>query len=228
MDKRKYFHLNLRGKRKVNNYNPSTTYKYLYDYIIGDLLCQICSRGSGFCVKDKTIPYMIGRKFDEYKERASKNMNGRRLDRHKIASCICGAIIESKPLEGYRGAKIAANANEMLALCVGINVIKFYMMFELLHNLDISLADKHKICEYLKENFEMTYPSVEDNICDTQEYQKNLHNALYWSHSVCTVTDKECFKYDIWAYSKIFYHLELYNQNNFQQAYQSFLNRKAV
>lgn len=223
MDKKQFSRSNLMEKRKMNHYNPSKTYKYLYDYIIGDLLSQICTNGSKFCVKDKTTPYMIGKKFDEYKERASKNMNGKRLDRHKIASCICGAIIEAKPLQGFNGAVIASNANEILALCVGVNVIKFYMMYDLLHNLDIPTSDKHKIREYLKENFEMEYPSIEDNICDTQEYQKNLHNALYWSHSVCTALGRECFKYDIWAYSKIFYHLELFNKNNFQKVYQSYV-----
>ena len=78
MDKKKFSRSNLMEKRKMNHYNPSKTYKYLYDYIIGDLLSQICTNGSKFCVKDKTTPYMIGKKFDEYKERASKNMNGKR------------------------------------------------------------------------------------------------------------------------------------------------------
>ena len=210
----------------MNRYNPSTTYKYLYDYIIGDLLSQICCSGSRFCVKNENIPYIIGQKFDQYRDRALKNMSGTRLDRHKLASCICGAIIEAQPLEGYQGAKIAKNANEMLALFVGINVIKFYMMYDLLHDLDTLAVDRHKALEYLKENFEMSFPSLNQNVCDTQTYQKNLQNALYWTHSVCGPIRRECFRYDIWAYSKIFYHLELYNKEHFQRVYHDMIQKQ--
>ena len=80
--------------------------------------------------------------------------------------------------------------------------------------------------EYLKENFEMSFPSLNQNVCDTQTYQKNLQNALYWTHSVCGPIRRECFRYDIWAYSKIFYHLELYNKEHFQRVYHDMIQKQ--
>lgn len=203
----------------MSHYNPSTTYKYLYDYIIADLMSQICNSNKNFCIRSEEIPYIMGEKFDAYRDRASEHMHGSRLDRHKLASCICGAIIESKPFIGYKAEKISKNANEIFALFVGLNVIKLYMMYDLLYKLDKSSVKTEQILTELKENFEMHFPSLDENICDTQEYQKNLYNALYWSHSKCDILNKECFKYDIWAYSKIFYHLELYNKYYLQNAY---------
>lgn len=108
----------------MTNQNLSSTYKFLYDFIINDLLSQIC-KVIRFCVRSENIPFIIGENFEKYRECAIKKMSKDRLDRHKLASCICGAIIESKPLVGFNGAIIAKNANEALALYVGLSVIKF-------------------------------------------------------------------------------------------------------
>lgn len=203
---------------------PSDTYKLLYDYIIYDLLFQICSN-TDYCVRfvpgEKQIPFQIWDKYEEYRNRALKEMHGTRLDRHKLASCICGAIIEVRPLTSITG-KIRRNANEIFALEVGVNVIKFYMMCELLYKIDNEVY-KFNALRYLKEKFTMRFPSVDKNICDTHDYKTNLHNSLLWSHHNCNIIKKECFHYDIWAYAKIFYHLELYNKNFLISAYQEFI-----
>lgn len=115
------------------------TYKLLYFEIIEELLGHICDARINYCVDardgEEEVPIAIWRKFEEYKEKTVKNMSGDRLDRHKLASCICGAIIEIKPLVGYKGAVIARNANEILALHVGLNIIKAYMMYALIDKL---------------------------------------------------------------------------------------------
>ena len=213
----------------MRNNEPSDTYKLLYDYIIDDLLFQITSK-TEYCVQyspeEKSIPFVIWDKFKEYKNKALKNMSGKRLDRHKLASCICGAIIEVKPLTSLRG-KIRRNANEIFALEVGLNVIKFYMMCGLLKDIEDDVL-KFDALRYLKEEFKMQFPSIDKNICDTQNYKDNFYNSLFWSHHICDITNKECFHYDIWAYAKLFYHLELYNKCFLSQTYQSFLKEQEV
>lgn len=209
----------------MKNTQPSDTYKKLYNYIIADLLLQICIKNHNYCVKyyigKDILPIAIWKKFEEYECQASNKMSGSRLDRHKLASCICGAIIETRPLSGLNGFKIPKDANEILALYAGLGVIKAFMMDEVLEKISTDIKDEVRL--YLKNNYELHFPSIDDNICDTQEYQKNLINALLWSHFNCTDSNKECYRYDIWAYSKIFYHLEMHNKSIFDKFLQDYL-----
>lgn len=203
------------------------TYTYLYNAIIQDLLYQICCHNQNYCIRRKIgtldFPIALEKKFEEYKNKARQNMSGFRLDRHKLASCICGAIIEIKPISGVGGRSIGKAVNEWLAMYVGLNVIKSYMIYKLLYDQGISLEHIVEAKEYLKNNFEIKFPS---NICDSRKYNENLVNALCQTHPVCKFTRTECFQYDIWAYAKIFYHLELYNQELLQKAYQTYLQSK--
>ena len=205
----------------MNNNSPSRTYKLLYHQIIYDLFIQICNNKENYCVKYKvgedTTPIAIYKKFEEYKNKALNSMHGNRLDRHKLASCICGAIIETQPLVGYNGATIREDANEILAMFVGVNVIKMYMIHDIAKNM--ATKKKRTVTQYLKENFNIQFPSLQENICDTQEYKENLANALFWSHHFCDIKKDECYHYDIWAYSKIFYHLEVYNLEKIKAVY---------
>lgn len=209
----------------MKNYIISDTYKDLYDYVIGRLLSEICQSNKNICVRSQEIPYIIGEKFDEYKIKTTKNMIGTRLDRHKLASCICGAIIEAKPLVGFNGANIRKNANEIFALYVGLYVIKYFMIYADVENQCIPNELKETFVEYLRENFDMKFPDFKEKICDEQDYLDNLVNSLYWSHQECKISNSECFRYDIWAYSKIYYHLEIYNRNSFENVLQSFKAR---
>ncbi len=214
----------------MKNKQLSDTYKMLYNHVIADILFQICDKNHNYCVKynvgkDK-LPFALLKKFEEYESKACENMSGSRLDRHKLASCICGAIIEIKPLVGYNGAQIPKNANETLALYIGLNVIKAFMMYDILDN--IPLEKRYEMHKYLRNNFDMQLPSLDNNICDSQEYRQNIVNALYWSHYECNISQKECFHYDIWAYSKIFYHLELYNKEYLKKCCQEFIKSQPI
>lgn len=205
---------------------PSETFVFLYQYIIQELFSQICNNDKNYSIKPKIgndeIHIAIWKKFEEYKEKALLNMSGTRLDRHKLASCICGAIIETRPLEGFNGAKINKYANELFALQVGLDVIKVYMI----RDLELSDKDRNIIIEYMKDNFNMKFPSLENNICDKHDYSTNLRNALFRTHHSCNFKKSKCFHYDILAYSKIFYHLELYNREDFKRTYQEYLKSK--
>lgn len=203
------------------NESLSETYTYLYHTIIEELLAQIVQNNQNYYVRRKIenidFPIALEHKFKAYRQRARQNMASQRLDRHKLASCICGALIETRPLCGKGTAK---TANELLALRTGLSTVKAYMIYEAIYKLQISCEEKDRFRKYLAENFMIKFPS---NICDTRPYEENFANALYQTHSKCTETGKECFHYDIWAYAKLFYHLELYNQPVFKAACQEYL-----
>ncbi|MCM1540646.1 MAG: hypothetical protein NC121_05230 [Blautia sp.] len=198
----------------------SSTYRFLFDNIIGELLSQICVRFPCYCVRNKQVPYLLIEKIEEYRQAANKNMSNPRLDRHKLASCICGAIIEVQPIAALKAGVDAQRANEFFALHAGLNVIKYYMMYDLTHDQGFSVDAEARVKNFLRENFNMRLPSISENICDTQEYELNMRNALHWTHHKCVYTNRECYHYDVWAYAKLFYHLELYNKPMINDAYQ--------
>ena len=59
-------------------------------------------------------------------------------------------------------------------------------------------------------------------------YEADLTNALYWTHYKCELTNTNCFHYDIWAYAKIFYHLELYNKPRLDEMHREYLEMNNV
>lgn len=205
----------------------SDTYASLYNFIIGDLLSNICKENKHICIRSDEIPYIIGEYFDEYKSKAIKNMESGRLDRHKLASCMCGAIIAAEPLTGLNGAKIKNNSNELLALYACICLIKYYLVYSYVHPLNLPQAKEEEVISHLLKKFSMQFP---ENICDEQDYYNNLLNSLYWTHQHCEQLGKMCFQYDIWAYSTIFYHFEVYNQTLFKEIFQDYIttNKEAV
>lgn len=213
----------------MTNYQPSNTYKFFFDNIIGELLSQICNKIPNASVRNRSTPFEIGKKFEEYREKATNNMKNPRLDRHKLASCICGAIIEVQPIVGVYNEPIHKKINEIFALYAALNVIKYYMMYDITYQLNISEYEKKNLKTYLRDNFNMESPSIDENICDTQEYEFNLTNALYWTHCYrCKSTNICCFHYDIWAYAKIFYHLELYNIPRLKSMYIEYLKNNNI
>jgi len=152
-------------------------------------------------------------------------MENPKLDRHKLASCICGAIIETQPISYLSKNQVPKRANEILALYVGLGVIKYFMMYDIVNDLPAS-EETQNLKTYLSNNFNIFLPALDNNICDTQEYEQNLLNALLWTHHKCVQTNKECFHYDIWAYAKIFYHIELYNKPGLREVYDKYINNR--
>ena len=205
---------------------PSDTFKALYFDIIDPLFKQICDNDKNYCIKsqvnDLPVPLAINAKYEDYKAEALEHMAGNRLDRHKLASCICGAIVEIQPLAGYNNAPISKTANETFALYVGLYVVEYDMIYGYLQKLQVSDQEKERLIKYLKENFQMQFP---DNICDAQKYDKNLANALYWSRQSRGSLGDKCSRFDTWAYAKIFYHLDLHNRFHMEQAITAFLEK---
>ena len=205
---------------------PSDTFKALYFDIIDPLFKQICDNDNNYCIKsqvnDLPVPFAINAKYEDYKAEALEHMAGSRLDRHKLASCICGAIVEIQPLTGYNNAPISKTANETFALYVGLYVVEYYMIYDCLLKPEVPDQEKEGLIKYLKENFLMQFP---DNICDAQKYDKNLANALYWSRQSRGDLGNRCSRFDTWAYAKIFYHLELHNRPYMEQVITAFLKK---
>lgn len=98
----------------------------------------------------------------------------------------------------------------------------------MIRDLQIPTRNINIIVEYMKDNFNMKLPSLEDNICDKHSYVTNLIIALFKTHGLCNSKKSECFHYDIFAYSKIFYHLELYNRENLKKCYQEYIKHQSL
>lgn len=211
----------MTNMENLENQPLSKTYMCLYNGIIGELLSEITRRNERYAISDRTVKFKIGRKIDEYEKTAKEKMSSERLDRHKLASCICGSIIEIKPLvRSKKDIPIKKRANEELALCVGSEVIKFFMIKDLLNKANLSEKEEYVARMYLKDHYEMQFPT--HNVRDRIEYKESLLNSLLWSHFECNTYKKECFPFDIWAYSIIFYHLEVYNQEALKHAFEEY------
>ncbi len=207
--------------------HPSDTYKELYYQIIDEVLNTICNAEPGnYCVKTRidniSVQYAIERKFESYKEKARRYMEKEgNLDRHKLAACLCGAIIEVQPL-CLRNPEGWTTINEIAAMNMGLIIVEYYMRDDFVKTLNVPKEEQLKIITHFENDFHMSFP---ETICDVKSYGKNLVNALFRSHSKCEeyYNGKECFRYDIWAYAKIFYHLELYNRKFMQDSYDRYL-----
>lgn len=196
----------------MSDYTLSSTYKIFYRDIISDLLHHIFARFCDYCV-DRDFQYELNKKYEKLKKAADEHMGSPKLDRHKLASCMCGAIIELQPIRLLSNRQLCPKrANELLALYAGLGIIKDFMIYDVLCKIPSYSKERQSIKNYLKDNFKLILPSLDDKICDTQEYAENLYNALLWTHNECVFKSSECYHYDIWAYSTIFYHIESYNK----------------
>lgn len=198
--------------------SSSNTYKKIFQDILGSYLMRIFKEFPDYCLKSRQAPYDIGRKYDEYKNMADKCLQSSKLDRHKLASCACGAIIAIQPIRYLSKDSTVKGANEALALYVGLAVMRRFMMYDFVEKLP-TWDERQKVRSYLQSHFEVSLPELKDNIRDIQEYERNLCNALYWTYQKYDVQNPDPFQYDIWAYATIFYHLETYNKPKFDQVY---------
>lgn len=205
---------------------PSNTYKEVYYKIVDPIFNIICNNEPiKYCVKaavdNKSVQYAIQDSFQFYVNKTKKSMvKEGKPDRHKLAACLCGAIVKVQPLCPY--SLKPDQINETAAMYAGLLVIEYYMRYTFIKELSVPEEEQQKVLAHFKNDFYMHFP---ENICDIKDYGKNLINALYRSHSKCEVyrNGKECFQYDIWAYAKIFYHLELYNQQYIKESYDKYL-----
>lgn len=90
---------------------PTIPFRQMYYHTADDYISKICKNTTNYAVlpsvDKKDIVEIIWRKYEEYKAHMLKTVTSGRLDRHKIAACLCGAIVATKPLVGRNGAEIA-------------------------------------------------------------------------------------------------------------------------
>lgn len=200
----------------MDNYIQSSTFNKLFKEILADYLDHIFTRFPNYCI-DRTMKYNLYKKFDDNRKIAISHMDSPKLDRHKLASCMCGAIIEVQPIRLLSNRQFCPpRANEMFGLFSGLGIVKDFMIYDVLDNIS-SFKERQSIKLYLKDNFHVLLPTLDDKICDTQEYAENLYNSLLWTHSQCNYKASECYHYDIWSYATIFYHIESLNRDRLNE-----------
>ena len=131
-----------------------------------------------------------------YKKDLEDTMDGK-LDRHKLASCLCGAVIKTQPFGNAIGdAELVAcrYPNELLAFWCGLNLLKVFLIED--YSLDV-----------IQRNYIVSqYPKLPDTTKDKRGY---LACAVY---SLADLRTKEPnYGYDFLGNSDRFFHIERYN-----------------
>lgn len=209
------------------------SHTFLWNDVIRKILYYISESGLNYYINDpQHVRHLISNKIDEYVEMTKKSMckNGEdisqiHIDRHKFASCVCGAIIEVRPI-GKVGKQWVRNTNELVALQVGIIILQRNIIFDFINTSDVSDEDKVPMTQFFKENFKMQFPSIKENICEKQDYAAGLCADLSRTYHDCKYKKDRCFHFDVFAYSKIFYHLEMKNREQLNDLYQDYINAK--
>lgn len=208
-------------------------YTFLWNDVIRKVLYYISESGLNYSINDpQNVRHSIYSKIDEYVEMTKKSMCKKgedidkiHIDRHKFAACVCGAIIEVRPI-GKKGKQWVRNTNEIVALNVGIIILQRNVIYDFISALDISDEEKVLMTKFFIENFKMRFPSLLENICEKQDYAEGLCADLSRTYHDCTYKKGICFHLDVFAYSKIFYHIEMKNREQFNDLYQDYMNAK--
>ena len=206
---------------------------FLWNNVIREVLYCIAHSGLNYCINDpQNVRHSINNKIDEYVENTKRAMckkgegiNKINIDRHKFASCVCGAIIAVRPI-GKEGHQWVRNTNEIVALQTGILILQRNMIYDFMSTLDISDEEKVPMAKFFKDNFKMRYPSILEHMCEKQGYAEGLCADLSRTYHNCEYKRGICFHYDVFAYSKIFYHIEMKNRGQLNDLYQDYINAK--
>ena len=151
----------------------------------------------------------------QYKERIfEKDIDETLLDRHKIASCICGAFLECPILDKTDLMNEIINnqtkvevyfyyVNEMVALYASTSYLSFFMVSENEDNIELIKA--------IVRNFPMKVP--------TTRSKRGFWNSVVFNLS--QINDDEQIgieHYDIYSYAMFFYWLEKYFLDNWEKS----------
>ena len=206
---------------------------YLWSDVIRKVLYCISEKGPNYRINDPhNMRHSICNEIDEYVKMTKKAMckegedvNKINIDRHKFASCVCGAIIKARPI-GKEGKQWVRNANELVALQVSMLILQRNMIYDFIGTLNISDEDKVSMKQFLIDNFQMKFPSILENICEKQDYASGLCADLSRTYNDCEYKKGRCCHFDVFAYSRVFYYIEMYNRKRFNDVYQDYLNAK--
>lgn len=218
---------------RVMESQSKDTHTFLWNDVIRKVLYYISESGLNYCINDpQNVRQSIYNKIDEYVEMTKQSMckngediNNIHIDRHKFASCVCGAIIAVRPI-GRVGKQWVRNANEIVALQAGTIILQRNVIYDFIEAKNVSEEDKVPMTQFFKEKFKLNFPSKDENLCEKKDYVEGLCADLSKTYHYCKHKNATCFHYDVFAYSKIFYHIEMKNREQLNDIYQSYMNSK--
>lgn len=123
-----------------------------------------------------------------------------RMDRHKVASCMAGAILkvgilsQPKNIDPKGRKMISYFANETLAAFSGLAIVKAFIRADKNNEIGYSNEILEKKDKFLEEGFIFPSPTQDD--------------FLPWL--IYAFSDSKNTKYNVMAFSNIFYLLEAY------------------
>lgn len=180
---------------------------------IGNVATDIvntCNDGSHFNEKKKEyIRYEYEKLRDECKAKhlgasklATNEETDIRLDRHKVAACIAGAILSASPIEGpniRQGSsyKVSYFANETLALFAALGIVKSFIRSDKENVIELDLKTKEV---FLKRGFCFPKPTRDDY----------LHWLLFMLQESTNIG------FNVLSFSNILYLLEIHSMSQYK------------
>ena len=143
------------------------------------------------------------------------------LDRHKFASCLCAAAMESQVIIGRADDKSKGYANEIMAFDMGIEYLYHAMLEEIADDHGLGYEQKIAFKSDAIKNYGLVYP--DGHRCDEGDYRKNIIHDLRNTYERCIHKGAVCHHFDLFAYSRIYYHLEECNRNALEQICQRYV-----
>ena len=212
----------------MNDIQICARYKTIYDHIIGELLEEVKIKGYDIKGEVEELRIPICRKIWDYEKKTKDKMKhgskeeDKVLDRHKLVACLCAAIIEARPIKAN-----IRYVNEMLATTVSLGYLRYKMIILMIDEKRCPSEKEDKMREYLRDNYILGYP---DNLSDEEDYRLNMYHDLTETYEQCRYKEKSepelenvCYHFDIFAYAKIFYHLERENRKGLEEMYDAYI-----
>ncbi|MCL2204553.1 MAG: hypothetical protein FWB88_11520 [Defluviitaleaceae bacterium] len=137
--------------------------------------------------------------YNQYENTFNNCMNSPRLDRHKMAACMCLAVCKARPFGTLNDTRTSLNqlANEYLALQVSIDILESFIRDDMVKtNPGYSATPK------------ISFPAP---IQDEKSYESILVSCLHYSHMADNLPHP-------WWLSQVFYFLEVYTREKMTQA----------
>lgn len=143
---------------------------------------------------------------NQMKHTVFKNVYPKVMDRHRIAACMCGAMLKnevfdtSKMVEHMKKTGVSFEAgfqyaNEVISLYSGYKVLSFFMMNDFKDNCD------------LREKIRVDFPVFPD----TRQVKTEFMNVLCFNlHQIKDARQIGINHYDPYAYAVIYFWLEEY------------------
>jgi len=136
--------------------------------------------------------------YNEQEQLFENNMKNPRLDRHKIAACLCIAVCVARPFDAPNEIKddLSPRANEVLAVITALNILEKFICDDIKKEKKLYSANSPLI----------QFPEL---IKDEKANINGLISCLYFSHKLGSLPHP-------WWLSQIFYYIDNHSRNLIQ------------